>query len=367
MSTGETVDRQLQAMRTEVQDSIRCSGKAAQLEEGSEDMNEGVFFREVGAGGGGADGGHQAVSGGWKNVRVYSYDGKFYAVPKGYQFPKANLLAGLRCWLKDQVVSIDGNQMVKAFRFFTAGMLPDPLSVSFRKNWLPIFRFLDPVLKEVPRNVAVTDEVVEKVYGECIEFLEKRVSYLWKGRSNPKEYSVGTWSNKTSYASIVTFGTVEDKLQLKEPSNWNKLKRGPGGDLPSRRQRGTLRSNTKYPVRQQQNRQRAAARRMGGAVDGGEAFAMAFAEAGGAGELTDYQQHRLQEIIQEVAASEEQNREVEEERQIREEGWASRPIPALRNYGDVSGFDRRQMVDRIEAVLDAGAAPTSKGLGTLIF
>ena len=37
----------------------------------------------------------------------------------------------------------------------------------------------------------------------------------------------------------------------------------------------------------------------------------------------------------------------DEERQFREEGWASRPIPRLRNYGDVSGFDRQRMGKRL--------------------
>ena len=48
-----------------------------------------------------------------------------------------------------------------------------------------------------------------------------------------------------------------------------------------------------------------------------------------------------------------------EERQIRKEGWASRPIPALRNYGDVSGFDRRQMGERIREMLAPPASPTT--------
>ena len=40
--------------------------------------------------------------------------------------------------------------------------------------------------------------------------------YSWKGRSNPKEYGVSTWSNKTGYTRfILRYGTVV----LKEPSN----------------------------------------------------------------------------------------------------------------------------------------------------
>ena len=44
--------------------------------------------------------------------------------------------------------------------------------------------------------------------------------YSWKGRSNPKEYGVSTWSNKTGYTRfILRYGTV---VFLKEPSNRNK-------------------------------------------------------------------------------------------------------------------------------------------------
>ena len=39
-------------------------------------------------------------------------------------------------------------------------------------------------------------------------------------------------------------------------------------------------------------------------------------------------------------------RHEEEARQIREEGWASRPIPPVRSYGDVLAFDRRQTGER---------------------
>ena len=144
---------------------------------------------------GGASGG-----GGGQLVRnVFSYDGRFYAVSREYQFPKANLRDGLCCWLQEQVVSVDGREKVKPLRSVSASMLPATLARQFNSNWQPIFKFLDPVLRTLPRdNVGVTDDVLERVYDECMVFLKERVSYLWKGRSNPREYSVGTWSNKVS-------------------------------------------------------------------------------------------------------------------------------------------------------------------------
>lgn len=161
--------------------------------------------------------------------------------------PKANLREGLRCWLKDQVVSTDGLEKVKAFKTIAPNMLPNTLSRQFRTNWQPIFKFLDPVLKELPRDTnELTDEAFARVFVDCMDFLKERVSYLWKERSNPREYGVGTWSNKISYSSIKKFGTNSDKTFLTEPTKRNKEKRQ---NLKRKRQR---KENTRHPKSQQQ-------------------------------------------------------------------------------------------------------------------
>ena len=71
------------------------------------------------------------------------------------------------------------------------------------------------------------------------------MSYSWKGRSNPKEYGVSTWSNKTGYTRfILRYGTVV----LKEPSNRNKggknKKQGGAAGGGLKRERSTLKSYT---------------------------------------------------------------------------------------------------------------------------
>ena len=77
-------------------------------------------------------------------------------------------------------------------------------------------------------------------------------------------------------------------------------------------------------------------------------MAEAFADVG---ELTVAMEERMEAIERDVAIGEEAVRNEEEEMTIREEGWASMPIPRFRNYGDVSGFDRRQLGERMAAVL----------------
>lgn len=160
---------------------------------------------------------------------------------RGISFP-AKLREALRFWLQEQVASVDGSEKVKALRTVSASMLPATLSRQFSTTWQPIFRFLDPVMQSIPQdNVSIADEDVRRMYDECIEFLkEEGVTYLWKERSNPEDYSLGTWSNKVSYSSIQKFGTDKDKSCLTEPTNRNNNKKKGS----RKRSRST---NVKYP------------------------------------------------------------------------------------------------------------------------
>ena len=85
--------------------------------------------------------------------------------------------------------------------------------------------------------------------------------------------------------------------------------------------------------------------------DGDETFRTAFEHVG---EMTEAMRQRDEEIRLEVEAEEQVARRDEEVRRIREEGWTSRPIPAIRNYGDVSGFDRQQLSERISEIYQEG-------------
>jgi hypothetical protein len=165
----ETIDRQLHGMRAELRQVIERGGHVGGGEmDGSE-----VDLESGGMSGGG---GRQQVK------TVFAYDGQFFAVPKGYKFPKANLRDGLRCWLQEQVVSVDGKEKVKALRTISASMLPTTLARQFFTNWQPIFKYLEPVLESVPRDKVVTDEDLERVYNKCMDFF-KRASVIFVERA----------------------------------------------------------------------------------------------------------------------------------------------------------------------------------------
>ena len=124
----ETVDQQLKGMRVELRRVIEQGRRDRSLtgEVGGSNFEggfEGGRFHEEDSESG--DGGGGGVP---KARTVYHYDGRFFAVPTGYQFPKANLRSGLRCWLVDQIVSVDGSEKVRALRSVSVSMLPPALA-----------------------------------------------------------------------------------------------------------------------------------------------------------------------------------------------------------------------------------------------
>ena len=328
------MDGQLQTIKQDIQRAIRTNrqhDENAETEEEEEDEG-----RVSGAGGGP------------KVKLTYSYDGRFFSVPQGYEFPKVNLKDGLRIWLKEQTVSTDGIDRIKPLRKISLAMLPKRLAQQVRMNFLPIFKFLEPVLSNLPKEDGdITEEIILKAYDDCISFLKGRVSYLFqRGRTNPTEYSLGTWSNKTSFSVISKAGTEQDKAGMNVANRRNQQRQ------PKTRKR-KLSTHAKYPKRQGKNKRREVTE------PAGPSFATAFAHVG---ELTEAMEQRLEEIRVETEAMDREAARQEEVRRIREEGWTSRPIPAIRNYGDVSGFDRQQIGRAIDEIYPA-SDENGRGVG----
>ena len=328
----EAMDGQLQSIRQHIQLAIRTN----RLHDEQDDENE---ERDGESGGGG----------GPKVKLTYSYDGRFFAVPQGYEFPKVNLKDGLRIWLKEQVVSTDGMDRIKPLRKISLSMLPKRLAQQVRVNFLPIFKFLEPVLLDLPKQDRdITDDLLQKTFDDCIAFLQSRVSYLFgKSRSNPTQYSLATWSNKTSFSAISKDGTEADKAAMSEGNRRN-LQRQP------KTRKRNLALRPKYPNRQGRKRRQHDGSEEHGrttttttTTTTGTSFATAFEEV----EMTAEMRRREEEIRVQVEVEDREARRTEELRRIREEGWTSRPIPRIRNYGDMSGFDRQHIAEQINQIL----------------
>ena len=162
---------------------------------------------------------------------MYAYGGRFYSVPEFFEFPKKTTLReAIRLWLKGITVNQDGDHVVKPFGKLSIEMLPKNLKQTFKTQWRPIFKFLEPATKEIFARdfLTITEDDIETTHNCCVEYLKKNVSYCWntlKRSSNPLKYSIGTWSNKTSHASITKHGTEEDKKKLQAPSGRNASKK----------------------------------------------------------------------------------------------------------------------------------------------
>lgn len=253
--TVVTLENAMKGMRSEIQRLQRKAGgvfvEAGVVNEGEDgdDDGGGFFFEDddddeddgddgddsrVGGGGGqgiaqqGREGGPLRNKNKNRNNRNSHHafahpDGKFYGVPRGYDFPsRSNLREGLRCWMFDQVVSADDTKKVRALRRFKkVTLFPPTLARKFRTNWQPIFRFLHPVLSLIPSKMELSETAFDALYDDCLKFLKSRVSFLWGPKKNPELFVVGTWSSKTSFSYIQKHGTDEDKSYLKEPGNRN--------------------------------------------------------------------------------------------------------------------------------------------------
>ena len=151
---------------------------------------------------------------------VFQYDGKFFAVPKNFNFPGCTLKQGLRFWLFGQSADIEGNRVVRPFRKLKTSLLPIALRNKFKINWCPIFCYLEDKLP-LPRNTTMMTEAEFDVYFcDCVEVLNNRIPYVFskKGGKGTLAFSVATWSRLVLKSSIIKNGNEHDKSFIDSPA-----------------------------------------------------------------------------------------------------------------------------------------------------
>ena len=180
---------------------------------------------------------------------MFAYGGRFYAVPQTFKFPTVTLREAIRFWVKGQTVSTDGRLIVRPFRKLSLELLPQNLKPTFKTNWTPIFKWLEAATNLPADTTNMSDEDIDGVYNRCVAHLKAHVSYCWNSLKggDPLRYTLGTWSNKISRASITKHGTDEDKAKLQEASNRH-VKRRAG----LKRKTQARKENILYPLRQKQ-------------------------------------------------------------------------------------------------------------------
>ena len=190
---------------------------------------------------------------------LYSYDGRFWDVPKNFQFPVSiKRDVGWKLWLDGMpgysaVVSGEViEQPIKAFRKFVLSRLPKKIRDTFKLHWKPLYILMESgvvingIIPDMPN-----DESVMNLYNLGTEHLQRRVSYVFNDcKLHHDNWTIATWSKYIARNMIMQRETDEDKRNLPEETRYNQGHQG-------RKRRVTRREQTRVdrqvPVRVDQH------------------------------------------------------------------------------------------------------------------
>jgi len=157
--------------------------------------------------------------------RQYSYDGRFWHVPKDFEFPTGlHLDTAWKIWIcglpANETIDKEGSRCqapIRPIRALKLDMMPKKVKQNFQLHWRPIFSMMEQapglIVRQDIRNVdaayLTTSFVTAKVY------LKTRVSYVFMNRrANPDGWEISTWSRMVQRSSIMKHGTDDDKANL---------------------------------------------------------------------------------------------------------------------------------------------------------
>ena len=154
---------------------------------------------------------------------IFQYDGKFFGVPKNFNFPSCTLKQGLRFWLFGQSADIEGNRVVRPFRKLKTSLLPLGIRNKFKINWCPIFRYLEDRVPLPINTITMTEAEFDAYFGDCVDLLKNRVSYAFskkgeKGEKRTLALSVAAWSRLVLKSLIIKNGNDHDKSFINSPA-----------------------------------------------------------------------------------------------------------------------------------------------------
>jgi hypothetical protein len=161
--------------------------------------------------------------------RLYLHDGRFWHVPKDFEFPAGvRLDTGWKLWTcglpSNETVGADGIQVqapVRPFRILKADMLPLEARKKFQLHWKPIFSLMEGA-PGLDMSSDMDTQAISLSFSVGKEYLKTRVSYVFANeRSTPDQWGISTWSKKVARSSILKHGSTSDKDHLPEASRYN--------------------------------------------------------------------------------------------------------------------------------------------------
>jgi hypothetical protein len=163
----------------------------------------------------------------FSSANQFLYRGKYWCVPKSFQFPlEMNRLRlnGWRMWLCGNVV-VHNNvaYKIKPFRSFKGiNFAEKAVEREFTTKWKPIFKLMEQCPGwEVP--VQVDEAFAQSSFIDATEFCSQDLG-MWRRAKDAgmlSDYVIGTWSKYVQWSEIEKHGTAQDKANLPQATARN--------------------------------------------------------------------------------------------------------------------------------------------------
>lgn len=162
---------------------------------------------------------------------IHYWDGKYWDVPKNFDFPQAKLRMAFTYWIQGIPNFKDsaGNPAaVMPFKHFKCDKgLPQKLHSKLRGSWKPIMKKLleAPNLPELRNANHLNPDVINTTFDTAFAFLQTQISYVFE-KEQYKAYhkwSVSNWSKHIKPSEIRKNGNAND-IALLPPQQTRKRK-----------------------------------------------------------------------------------------------------------------------------------------------
>jgi hypothetical protein len=227
--TGERMDTMLVSYHTKIEELIdkklsdmNIPGDNRNDGEGNEDGDDGIVF---------AEGEVEVVNNQAIQHRLCAYEGRFWHVPKDFEFPVGvRLDTGWKAWVcglpSNETVGANDIRMqapVRPFRILKPAMLPPDVRKKFQLHWMPIVSLMMEAAPDSEILPAMDTESIALSFANGKEHLKTRVSYVFESeRASPDRWGISTWSKKVARSSILKHGNISDKANLPVATRHNK-------------------------------------------------------------------------------------------------------------------------------------------------
>ena len=154
---------------------------------------------------------------------MHNYDGKFWQVPKNFDFPaKTKQKRAWEFWLCGMKYR---EENIRPFRQLKPSLLPKNAQIKFKTQWQPILKKMENARDlNIPDTISdINSDVIKNTYAKTTEYLSKNVcSFLWeKEKGNVENLTVESWLTYMQHACIKKNGNQSNIANLPTETRYN--------------------------------------------------------------------------------------------------------------------------------------------------